>query len=62
MAVRPRTASSADLRAARPGFHTVSRYISGKEHDSDTWLELYSRIHAPLKGDGIASVRLDHFG
>lgn len=43
-------------------FDTVSRYISGKENDSDTWLELYSRIHAPLKGQGIASVRLDHFG
>ncbi|GAA3172719.1 AAA family ATPase [Nonomuraea roseoviolacea] len=41
---------------------TVSRYISGKENDSDTWLELYRRVHEPLKSRGIASIRLDHFG
>lgn len=41
---------------------TVSRFISGKENDSDTWLGLYSRIHAPLKARGIAGVRLDHMG
>jgi hypothetical protein len=41
---------------------TVSRFIHGKENDSDTWLQLYGRIHAPLKDRGIACVRLDHMG
>ncbi|MET8864650.1 AAA family ATPase [Nonomuraea sp. NPDC004580] len=41
---------------------TVSRYITGKENDSDTWLDLYRRVHEPLKARGIASIRLDHFG
>lgn len=41
---------------------TVSRFISGKENDSDTWLNLYGRIHAPLKARGVAGVRLDHMG
>jgi hypothetical protein len=41
---------------------TVSRFISGKENDSDTWLQLYQAIHVPLKSAGIACLRLDHFG
>lgn len=41
---------------------TVSRFISGKENDSDTWLQLYGRVHAPLKDRGIACGRLDHMG
>lgn len=41
---------------------TVSRFIEGKENDSDTWLALYRRVHAPLKDRGIAGVRLDHMG
>ncbi|MGA5371410.1 AAA family ATPase [Streptomyces griseoincarnatus] len=41
---------------------TVSRFINGKENDSDTWLQLYSRVHAPLKDRGIACARLDHMG
>lgn len=41
---------------------TVSRFINGKENDADTWLQLYSHVHAPLKARGIACVRLDHFG
>ncbi len=41
---------------------TVSRFIGGKENDSDTWLQLYSLIHEPLKRRGIACLRLDHFG
>lgn len=41
---------------------TVSRFIEGKENDSDTWLALYRRLHAPLKDQGIACVRLDHMG
>lgn len=43
-------------------FDTVSRFISGKENDSDTWLQFYGRVHAPLKSKGVAGVRLDHMG
>ncbi|MFI1394092.1 AAA family ATPase [Streptomyces sp. NPDC020681] len=43
-------------------FDTVSRFITGKENDSDTWLQFYGRVHAPLKGMGVAGVRLDHMG
>lgn len=43
-------------------FDTVSRFIAGKENDADTWLQFYGRVHAPLKGRGIAGVRLDHMG
>ena len=41
---------------------TVSRFISGAENDADTWLALYRNTLMLLKGAGIASVRLDHFG
>jgi 5S rRNA maturation endonuclease (ribonuclease M5) len=41
---------------------TVSRFIAGKENDSDTWLQLYQRIHAPMKAKGVSCLRLDHFG
>ncbi|MEV0114647.1 DnaB-like helicase N-terminal domain-containing protein [Streptomyces sp. NPDC050844] len=41
---------------------TVSRFISGPENDSDTWLSLYRHTLLPLKRAGIASVRLDHMG
>lgn len=41
---------------------TVSRFISGPENDSDTWLSLYRHTLLPLKRQGIASVRLDHMG
>lgn len=41
---------------------TVSRFIAGKENDADTWLQFYSRVHAPLKARGIAGIRLDHMG
>jgi hypothetical protein len=41
---------------------TVSRFIGGNENDSNTWLDFYRRIHAPLKANGIACVRLDHYG
>lgn len=43
-------------------FDTVSRFISGNENDSDTWLSFYRRVHAPLKGLGISAMRLDHMG
>jgi hypothetical protein len=41
---------------------TVSRFISGEENSADTWLALYRCTLLPLKREGIASVRLDHFG
>lgn len=41
---------------------TVSRFIKGKENDSDTWLQLYRLLHKRLKGAGVAGIRLDHFG
>jgi hypothetical protein len=41
---------------------TVSRFISGPENEADTWLALYRNTLLPLKREGIASVRLDHFG
>lgn len=41
---------------------TASRFIGGKENDSDTWLQLYQLIHAPLKSRTVGAVRLDHFG
>jgi hypothetical protein len=33
---------------------TASRFIAGKENDSDTWLQLYQLIHAPLKARGVS--------
>lgn len=41
---------------------TVSRFIAGKENDSDTWLELYRHLHVPLKQRQVAGIRLDHMG
>lgn len=41
---------------------TVSRFVAGKENESETWLNLYRQIHAQLKHAGITGVRLDHFG
>lgn len=41
---------------------TVSRFIQGKENDSDTWLALYRVLHRRLKARGVAGIRLDHFG
>jgi hypothetical protein len=41
---------------------TISRFIRGKENDTDTWLALYRLLHKRLKGAGIAGIRLDHFG
>ncbi|MET7944241.1 AAA family ATPase [Streptomyces sp. NPDC005302] len=43
-------------------FDTVSRFITGKENDADTWLQFYGRVHAPLKARTISGVRLDHMG
>jgi hypothetical protein len=41
---------------------TVSRVISGKENDADTFNALYRYALAPLKGRGVAVFRLDHAG
>ena len=41
---------------------TVSRFIKGKENDSDTWLTLYRTLHRRLKALKISGIRLDHFG
>lgn len=41
---------------------TVSRFIQGKENDSDTWLALYRLLHKRLKAANVAGIRLDHFG
>ncbi|MFF4308519.1 AAA family ATPase [Streptomyces sp. NPDC001507] len=43
-------------------FDTVSRFIGGKENDSDTWIQFYRQVHANLKRLGIAGIRLDHMG
>lgn len=41
---------------------TVSRFISGKENDADTWIALYNTSLKILKGRGVSVLRLDHFG
>ncbi len=41
---------------------TVSRFISGKESEPDTWLAVYRCTLAHLKAARVGSVRLDHFG
>jgi hypothetical protein len=41
---------------------TVSRFVAGKENDSETWLGLYRRVHARLKAEGRTGIRLDHMG
>lgn len=51
-----------DTEAQLVCMDTVSRFISGPENDSDTWLALYRHTLLPLKRAGIASVRLDHMG
>jgi AAA domain len=41
---------------------TTSRFIQGRENDSDTFIAVYSCSLMPLKEKGIAVVRLDHTG
>jgi hypothetical protein len=41
---------------------TLSRMVEGGENESDTYLSLYRNSLAPLKGRGIATLRLDHSG
>ncbi|MGN6597690.1 MAG: AAA family ATPase, partial [Actinomycetes bacterium] len=56
------TAVALHHQAALVVLDTVSRVIAGKENDSDTFLALYRHAIAPLKGAGIAVLRLDHSG
>lgn len=49
----------------RPGLvilDTVSRFVSGPENVSDTWMALYRLCLAPMKERGVAVLRLDHLG
>lgn len=41
---------------------TISRFIDGPENDADTWLNVYRLALAPLKGQQVAVLRLDHSG
>lgn len=41
---------------------TTSRFVEGKENDSDTFLGLYRKTLVPLKGAGLTVLRLDHPG
>ena len=41
---------------------TVSRVISGKENENDTWLRFYNFLLSKLKQREIAVIRLDHEG
>lgn len=41
---------------------TVSRFVSGNENDSQTYLDLYRRLLMPLKREGRTVVRIDHTG
>ena len=41
---------------------TLSRMVEGGENESDTYLSLYRHTLAPLKGKGVATLRLDHSG
>ncbi len=41
---------------------TVSRAVSGKENENDTWLAFYRHTGLHLKRAGVALVRLDHAG
>jgi hypothetical protein len=43
-------------------FDTASRFLAGKENDSEPWLAMYRQALLPLKRAGIAVLRLDHFG
>ncbi len=41
---------------------TISRVVSGKENDNDTWNELHKHLERQLKRDGVSLLRLDHTG
>lgn len=56
------TALAAHYQPALVIIDTVSRVIEGSENDADTFAALYRHALAPLKGMGIAVIRLDHSG
>lgn len=41
---------------------TTTRMVAGRENDADTFLQLYRCSLAPLKGQGVTVLRLDHPG
>jgi RecA-family ATPase len=41
---------------------TISRVVTGKENDNDTWNELHKHLERHLKNEGISLLRLDHTG
>ena len=41
---------------------TISRVVTGKENDNDTWNELHKHLERHLKDEGISLLRLDHTG
>ena len=43
-------------------FESVSRFVQGSENEASTWNALYAHSLAPLKAEGIASLRVDHTG
>ena len=55
-------ALAADSHCSLIILDTLSRMVEGAENESDTYLSLYRNTLAPLKGKGIATLRLDHSG
>jgi RecA-family ATPase len=41
---------------------TISRVVTGKENDNDTWNDLHKHLERHLKNEGISLLRLDHTG
>jgi RecA-family ATPase len=41
---------------------TISRVVTGKENDNDTWNELHKHLERRLKDEGISLLRIDHTG
>lgn len=41
---------------------TISRVVTGKENDNDTWNDLHKHLESQLKREGISMLRLDHTG
>lgn len=55
-------AAAIDNKAELVIIDTLSRVISGKENDADTFHSFYRHAIVPLKGMGISVIRLDHAG
>jgi nicotinamide riboside kinase len=41
---------------------TISRVVTGKENDNDTWNDLHKHLERRLKDEGISLLRIDHTG